>query len=231
MKTKILNLAMVFCLVVGSLLYTSPASAEAIDSYIWNDPFEPSIYDYVYLGVMRVDGVEWPADAVCHWNFGDGTTADVCYINGIKRFNSDGDYTVTVDATFTDGNTAFASKTIAVRTHDVAITKFTVPQSAKVGQTRQITVNVRNTRYPERVQVELYKIDDSNLVWVGTLVQDVPVRPASRTTVFTFNYTFTNEDARVGKATFRAMAFILENDGDDWPADNDVTALSTRVNR
>jgi len=69
------------------------------------------------------------------------------------------------------------------------------------------------------------------MVWIGTLIQDVPPRSANRTTAFKFSYTFTAEDARVGKVTFRAMAFILNNGGDDWQVDNDVIALPTNVTR
>jgi hypothetical protein len=117
-----------------------------------------------------------------------------------------------------------------VRTHDVAITRFSTPQSASVGQTRQIVVGVRNTRYPENVQVELYKVNEKNgLDWVGTSIQSVPVRSANRTTTFSFSYTFTAKDAHIGKVTFKAMAFLLDA-RDAWPGDNEAVA-STRVSR
>jgi hypothetical protein len=170
----------------------------------------------------------WVNGMVCQWNFGDGTTSDILYDEGVQQFKTDGDYTVRVDVVFPNGDTASAVELVPVRTHDVAITRFSVPQSASAGQTRQLTVYVRNTRYPEKVQVELYKND---MVWVGTLIQDIPPRSANRTTAYSFNYTFTPEDARIGKVTFRAMAFILNNGGDDWMMDNDVTAFSTRVLR
>lgn len=230
MKTKILQLCVVFSLVLGSLLIAQPVTAEGeppswpIDSF-WNDPADPSIYDWMTFGLYGYPPPEW----ICHWDFGDGTTSNDCFVDHSKQYNQDGDYTVSVQVTNESNMTSTTSRIVSVRTHDIAITKLIVPQSARVGQTRQIVVNIRNNRYPERVQVELYKND---FVWVGTLIQDVPVRTGNRTTTFTFNYTFTAEDARIGKVTFRALAFILnDTGGDDWPVDNDVISYPTRISR
>ena len=230
MKTKILNLGVVLFLVLGSLLTAYPVKADGeppvwpIEGF-WNDPAVPSIYDFVTFGLDGYVPPEW----TCLWDFGDGTTSTECFVFQSKKYNQDGDYTVNVQATNALGEVSSTSRIVSVRTHDVSIIRFTVPQTAKAGQTRQLTVYVRNTRYPERVQVELYKND---MVWVGATVQDVPPRSANRTTAFTFNYTFTAEDAQIGKITFRAMAFILnDTGGDDWPMDNDVIALPTRVTR
>jgi hypothetical protein len=231
MKTKILHLGWIFCLVIGSLLTAYPANAQyqewPPDSRgFWNEPANPSIFDVTAFGLYGFAPPEWQ----CEWDFGDGSPNRFtqCWDVQYKQYNQDGDYSVAVLVTNTTGEQAWFGRTISVRTHDVAITKFTVPQSASAGQTRQIVVNVRNTRYPERVQVELYKND---MVWIGTLIQDIPARPANRTTSYAFKYTFTSEDARIGKVTFRAMAFILDNGGDDWQVDNDITALPTRVSR
>jgi len=227
MKTKYFNLGVVFCLVLGALLSAYPVKAEVtpwpVDGF-WNYPYDPSIFDWISFGLYG----EAPTSWTCHWDFGDGTTYDECFVNQIKQYTSDGDYTVGVQVTNELGQVSSTSRVVSVRTHDIAITRFTVPQSARAGQTRQLTVYVRNTRYPEKVQVELYK---NNMVWMGALIQDVPPRSAYRTTAFNFTYTFTAEDVRIGKVTFRAMAFILNNGGDDWLADNDVTALPTRVAR
>lgn len=228
MNTKFFNLGVVFCLVVGALLIAYPVNAQYIDfppGGFWNDPSDPSIFDVVAFGLDGYAPPEWE----CVWDFGDGTTKNTqCWDVQYKQYNADGDYTVNVLVTNEYGDTVSLSRVVSVRTHDVAITKFTVPQSARAGQTRQLTVYVRNTRYPENVQIELYKND---FIWVGTLIQDVPPRSANRTTAFNFSYTFTAEDARIGKVTFRAMAFILNNGGDDWQVDNDVIALPTRVSR
>jgi len=224
MKTKHLNLGLMLCLVLVSLLAASPASAQSASVDIWHDPGEPSIYDWVYFGVL-----EWDNGMQCRWNFGDGTTSSDCYIDGTKRYNQDGVYTVSVDVVFPNGSTASDTEIVPVITHDVAIAKFAVPQKAASGQTKQLTVYVSNVRYTERVQVELYKLVNTDLEWVGTQIQTI--QPRNKTIAFPFNYTFTKEDARTGKATFRAMAFILDNGGDDWPADNDIISLPIRVTK
>jgi hypothetical protein len=65
---------------------------------------------------------------------------------------------------------------------------------------------------------------------VGTLSQSVPVRPANRVTDFSFNYTFTAEDARVGKVTFRATASIV-GARDALSADNEAVSMPTKVSQ
>jgi len=118
------------------------------------------------------------------------------------------------------------------KTHDVAIAKFIVPQSAKAGQTRQIAVGISNKRYLEDVEVQLYKsYPGYGWQWVGTLRQSVPVRPSNRTTDFSFNYTFTVEDAGIGKVTFRAAVTFI-NARDALPADNEaIGSPPTKVTR
>jgi len=243
MKTKYLNLGLVLCLVLGSLLTAYPAQAQPSGEddfppcafpigekfFFWNDPADPSIFDWITFGL---DGCIPPETWVCSWDFGDGTISNdgACFVYKNKRYQADGDYTVQVQ--ITEGiESATLSRVVSVRTHDVAITKFTVPQSARAGQTRQLSVGVRNTRYLELVQVELYEITASGDVWVGTLKQTVPVRSRNRTTTFNFSYTFTAEDARVGKVTFKALAFLLNDVRDAWPADNEAISLPTNVSR
>jgi len=229
MKTKYLNLVLALILVVGSLLTAYPVSAQTTQwppTSFWNEPQIPSIFDGISFGLYDYPPPEWK----CQWDFGDGTTYDECWVNASKHYANDGDYTVSVQVTNELGWITSVSRVVSVRTHDVAITRFTVPQSASAGQTRQITVYISNKRYQERVQVELYK-NEIGYPPLGTLIQDVPPRTANRTTAFTFTYTFTKEDARIGKVTFSAMAFILENGGDDWQVDNTAIALPTRVSR
>lgn len=163
------------------------------------------------------------------WDFGDGTTLTDpgSYFN--HQFAADGNYKVTLTVTTTDGRTASTSQTIQVRTHDVAIAKLTVPQSASVGQTRSITVGITDRRYPETVRVELLKSVPGGFTTVGSLTLSVPVKGGNRTTDFKFSYTFTSDDAAAGKVTFQAVATVL-NARDALPADNAVTALPTKVN-
>lgn len=63
---------------------------------------------------------------------------------------------------------------------------------------------------------------------VGSLTQFVAARPSNRTTEFPFNYTFTADDAAVGKVTFKAVA-VLVYARDALPADNQAIGAPTRV--
>jgi hypothetical protein len=112
----------------------------------------------------------------------------------------------------------------------VAITKVSAPRSAKVGQTRAITVSLRNTLREETVRIELYQSVPGGFEQVAASTQFVPVRSGNRTSQFSFNYTFSPEDAQIGKVTFKAVA-IIENGKDALPADNEaISAPPTTVN-
>jgi len=189
-------------------------------------PGDPSMFDTVQF----YDSTWDPGGAGVQtqiWDFGDGVTAEGCCPS--HRYAADGSYTVTLTVTTTDGRTGSASQTVNVMTRDVAITKFTVPKAASAGQTRQVVVSVNSRRYVEQVSVELYKSVPGGYQWVGTLSQEVPVRPSNRTTDFNFSYTFTPSDAVLGKVTFRAIATI-QNGRDALPADNEAIASPTKVN-
>jgi PKD repeat protein len=192
-------------------------------------PSDPSIFEMVQFFDASFDpaGAGFASEV---WDFGDGTTATNPGCCPTHRYAIDGDYTVQLTATTFDGRTDSTSQVVHVRTHDVAITKFNVPQAASVGQTRPIAVGLANHRYAETVQVQLFKsVADGSFTSVGTLTQSVPVRPGNRTTDFQFTYSFTSDDAALGKVTFQAVATIV-NARDALPADNTATALPTKVN-
>jgi PKD repeat protein len=193
-------------------------------------PSDPSTYDTVQFYDQSYDPGE-VGIASQAWDFGDGGTATGS--SPSHRFAADGDYTVRLTVTTSDGRTASTSQIVPVRTHDVAITKILAPESANAGQTRQISAEVKNTRYPETVRVEFFKSDPTS--WngfrqIGSLTQSVPVRPANRTTSFAIIYTFTGADAAVGKVTFKAIA-TLEGARDALPADNEAISSPTKVSR
>jgi hypothetical protein len=190
-------------------------------------PSDPSVFEDVQFYNWSYDeaGVGFESQT---WDFGDGTSDTGCCPS--HRYAADGDYTVQLTVETWDGRQASTSRTVSVRTHDVAITQFSVPQAAKAGQTRTIVVRVSNKRYPEHVQVELYKSVSGGFDHVGSLTQSVPVRPGGRTTDLKFSYTFTPDDAAIGKVTFRAMANIV-NARDALPADNEAISAPTKVSR
>jgi hypothetical protein len=193
----------------------------------WWSPGDPNKFDVVQFCDSSYDPGGQPFTAF-GWNFGDGAAEEGSNGCVTHQYGADGDYTVWHTAQTDDGRTGEITKTVSVRTHDVAITKFSVPQSASVGQTRQVVVSIRNTNYPENVTVELYKSTASGFVWVGTLNQSVPVRPSNCTTDFKFSYTFTSEDGLLGKVTFKAVA-ILNGAREALPADNEAISLPTKV--
>jgi hypothetical protein len=162
------------------------------------------------------------------WNFGDGGTASNPGCCPSHRYFADGTYHVTLTVTTADGRTASIVHDIDVRTHDVAIAKLTVPQSASVGQSRSIVVGLSNRRFGETVTIDLYRSTPSGFVQFASSTQSVPVKSGNKTSDFAFNYVFTSDDATLGKVTFKAVATI-HGARDALPADNEVVSLPTRV--
>lgn len=193
-------------------------------------PYDPSIFETVQFQDNSYDPGQIGI-ANQHWDFGDGATGTGYYV--YHRYAADGDYNVRLEVTTGDGRVADTIRVVPVRTHDVAITRFKVPESAALGQTRQIAVGVSSNRYPESVRVQLFKSAPGsyqNFLLVGTLDQFVPVRSSNRTTDFNFSYTFTSEDGALGKVTFRADA-SLDTARDALTADNEAISSPVKVNK
>jgi hypothetical protein len=209
----------------GSFTLEAAPPPQVSFSYYPSDPskfdtiqFEDNSFDPAFFGLQT-----WV------WNFGDGTSATGNIAT--HKFAADGDYQVTETVTTPDGRTASSTQTVQVRTHDVAIMKVSAPNSANTGQTRTITVNLRNTAYPESVQVDLYKSVQGGFQWVATVTKPIPALSGNRTTALSFNYTFTSDDARVGKVTFKVVATII-GARDVLPADNEaISSPATKVGR
>ena len=197
------------------------------EASFFSSPGDPSIFDTIQFSDNSFDpggvGIESTT-----WTFGDGATANGCCPT--HRYATDGDYTTQLTATTFDGRSGSTSQVVHVSTHDVAITTMNAPSTAKSGQTQQIRVNVNNQRYPETVEVQLFKSVPAGLELVGTLSQSVPKRSRSQTTEFAFTYTFTSADATLGKVTFQATATI-SGARDALPADNSAIAPATKVKR
>jgi hypothetical protein len=191
------------------------------------NPSDPSVFDSVEFrdGSFDPGGNGFETEI---WNLGDGTSLTNPGFSFAHTYQRDGDYTVELAVRTVDGRTASTSRVVSVRTHDVAIKSFTVPKAAQAGQTRAVSVGIVNTRYPEPVQVQLFKSVPGGFQQIGSLTQDVPVRGANRTTTFGFTYTFTAADAAVGKVTFKAVA-VLTGARDALPADNEAVGSPTKV--
>lgn len=167
-------------------------------------------------------------ELTAEWDFGDGTTLPAQQGQVSHRYQADGTYRVTMKATSVDGRTATVSTEVKIETHDVGITKFVVPTSARAGQSKPITVHVANTRYLEKTTVTLYRSNGSSWVEVGKLTLDVPAHP-TRKVQFPFSYTFTPEDLAMGKVAFRAVASLSYPVRDARPLDNEVISIATTV--
>jgi len=127
-----------------------------------------------------------------------------------------------------DGRAASTSRVVHVETHDVAIVRMAVPNTAHVGQTIAIGVYVRNTRYPDRVRVDLFKSVPGGFEQVGFLTQTVPVRRGDRPTRFAFTNTITQADQTMGNVSFNAVATVLDH-RDGRPGDNDLLSPPVRI--
>jgi PKD repeat protein len=163
------------------------------------------------------------------WGFGDGaTTSDCCPSH---RYGADGDYDAKLAITTGDGRSASTARPISVKTHDVSIVRMSVPNSARVGQSRQLSIDIANNRYAETAEVALLRsVPGGGFEPVGQITNSVPVRSHGRTTTFAISYTFAPQDATLGKVTFQAVATIV-GARDANPADNAIIALPTKVTR
>jgi PKD domain len=201
-------------------------AAPAPVAQFWYWPNDPSNFDTISFSGSSYDPGGNPIVEQL-FEFGDGASVSGCCSQ--HRYSADGDYTARLTVTTSDGRVGTIEQVIRVRTHDVAIAKMQVPQSANVGQTRQVVVGLSNKRYGETVQVQLFKSGPGGYELVGTLTQSVPIRGGGRTTDFKFSYTFTSADAVLGKVTFKAVAQVV-NARDAVLADNEAISLPTKVN-
>jgi hypothetical protein len=192
------------------------------------NPSDPSAYDTIQFCDWSFDpaGVGFNSFT---WDFGDGVTSTANCAN--HKYAQDGDYMVTHSATTPDGRSGSISQVVQIRTHDVAITRISAPQSANAGQTRSISIALNNKSYGETVRVELYRSSPSGFQLIGSYSQYIPVRSGNRGATFSFNYTFTSSDASIGKVTFKAIA-VIEGFRDALPTDNElISSPPTKVSR
>jgi PKD repeat protein len=191
-------------------------------------PADPSTVDTVNFNDQSSDPGGTAIQSV-RWDLGDGTTIPAGQ-PATHRYATDGDYQVKQTITTADGRTASVTRTVTVRTHDVGITTLGVPKTARLGQSKSITVGVANASYSERVTVQLLKsVAGGGFEQVGALTQTVAARGRNRPTDFPFSYTFTADDARAGSVTFQAVATLVDA-RDARSGDNTVIALPTKVN-
>jgi len=198
-----------------------------------------NIYDTVYFYPSYVnDPMNIPVTNY-EWDFGDGTIVETAEYLAPHHYSADNleGYPVRLKITTADGRTVETSGPIPVITRNVTITKFTLPDNVRAGQTRPVYVYVANpSKYIETVKVIIYRSTPGGYVKFGELTQQVVVTPLNQPVRFAFSYTFTKEDATVGKVTFKAVATIMGSTyeyeyekRDALPADNTAISVPVRV--
>jgi PKD domain len=192
-------------------------------------PSAPSAFDTIQFYDNSYD----PAGAGIAsqlWDFGDGATATGGYPT--HQYAAVGDYTVQFAISSVDGRTASISQIVHVANHDVAIAKFAAPNSGRANQTAKLSVGVASKLAAEMVQVDLYKsapgtFDGFQLIGSQRLL--APARSSNKLVTVNFNYTFTSDDASLGKVTFKAVVSPVDLH-DVFPGDNEARA-TTKVTR
>jgi PKD repeat protein len=181
-------------------------------------PGDPSSFENVQFNDSSFDPAE-AGIATATWELGDGTIA--IGSSPTHRYRADGEYRARLTVTTADGRTSSITRIVSVRTHDVAIVKLVVPQRARAGETHPISISVRNLRYPETVQVELFRNGDVEAL--ATMIQGLAAKDIVS---FGFAYTFMAKDAAAGTVGFRAIASVV-GARDANPADNVARAATS----
>lgn len=199
-------------------------NAPTIKPSSYNSPTDPSVYDDVSFSPIAGDplGMDLATGEI---QFGDGTSAPIAGRDAIKhRYAKDGEYRVRVTGSTKDGRSGTTERVLKVETHDVTLSGFSVPSTARAGDTKRLKVSVgNNTPFDEEVTVTL-RTESGD---VGTLTQRVAGSPSGMVE-FPFAYTFTADDVARGKATFKVTANLRYRfDGDDNPKDNELVASTT----
>ncbi|WP_394613166.1 PKD domain-containing protein [Lentzea sp. JNUCC 0626] len=205
--------------------------ADPIKPSAWSYPYNPSVFDDVTFDVGAGDRHGKPlVRAVI--DFGDGTTQN--YVPGQEvrhRYTRDGVFPVTVTGSTADGRTGTGgTRLVTVDTHDVSVAGLSVPTSARAGQTKSLEVSLVNRQQAEDVRVTLHRVDESGQEQqIGQAVQRVEASPTGEVDL-PFAYTYTAQDAALGKVAFRAVV-TLENPDvrEARPGDNEARATTTSV--
>lgn len=156
------------------------------------------------------------------WTFHDGST--FIGSGATYQYSADGDYLVGLTVVTDDGRSGSTQQTVSVRTHDVSVVGMSAPRTARSGQTRTVAVSVVDRRYPETAELRLYRLDEFGQTMVGSISLELLV--SSRATTAEIPYTFTPDDAALGKVTFLASIEILGHT-DALPSDNTRTAVTS----
>lgn len=163
------------------------------------------------------------------WDFGDGTTSTTDPWVARHTYAKDGDYTVTVTSTTSDGRTGSGSLLLPIRTHDIAVVSFTAPTNARVGQSKTFVAGIRNTHYVETANVALYRGGTAGWTLVTQSTVTLPVKPSNKTTSVNLPYLFTSADASAGSVSFKVAVTIYNSE--KQTTDNEMVCPPVRVTK
>lgn len=141
--------------------------------------------------------------AACHWDFGDGVTAEGSVVT--HAFAAEGDYTVALLVTDDDGAAASCAVTVQVRRRETGLAvAMLVPNRRQVGHWGEIKVWLANSgSEPLEVTVTLQRTEPGPAQQVGAATVTVPVGGVEKVA---FDYLFRPEDEP--QATFRVTAAV-----------------------
>ncbi len=210
----------------GAPVSVALAEAPPLNPYLPISSDQLNVFSEVVFKADSSSDID--GDLTTSWDFGDGTTAAATKDSVRHQYRADGTYQVALRAATDDGRTATKTYPLRIETHDVGITKLTVPSSARAGQSKPITVHVANTRYAEHATVTLYRSEGGSWREVGLSELEIPAHPTRKVQV-PFSYTFTPQDAVTGKVAFRAVVSLSYPVRDHRPADNEVISVATTV--
>lgn len=142
------------------------------------------------------------------WDFGDGTVEPGSLWSAAHTYAKDGDYTVTLTSTTSDGRSGSGHLLVQVRTHDVSVVSFTAPANARAGQTKTFVAGLRNSRYAETVEVALLRGGPGGWSEVTHVTVSLPVKAANKTTSVNLPYVFTAADAKAGLVSFKVQVWL-----------------------
>jgi hypothetical protein len=195
----------------------------------WVTPEQPGVFDEVRFSID-------PGDPAGRWlaggevRFGDGASAAITAVPGpadvSHKYAADGEYEITITGHTADGRSGTSTQKLKVETHDVTVSNVAAPATAKVGDTGNVEVSVTNTRYAEDVVVELLRRRSDGYYAVVETVRRHVAKDSTATVPFA--YTYTADDAALGKATLKARV-RLGGRADNNPADNERVVETTVV--
>jgi PKD repeat protein len=187
-------------------------------------PQDPSRHDTLSFWDASFDPVGIGI-ASWRWSFGDGDTSRDQFPT--HHYGRDGDFTVRLTVVMSDGRRASMSQTVAVRTHDVAVTRIVTATSVDRGQTKDVAVDLVSRRSTESVTLTLFR---STTTGFEVIEQRVVSVATARETRVVFRYRYSSADAQLGWVSFRVGASI---DGlrDALPGDNEAISAPVKVDR